>query len=269
MPLVGRRDYGQYCGLARALELVGERWALLVIRDLMVGPRRYTDLRRGLPRIPTNILAARLKELEQSGLIRRRLLPRPMEMGQCLPPMQPVGMGPGQRLPPMPPVGMGQCLPPMQPVGMGPGRRLPPAGSIVYELTERAADLAEAVLALDRWGSRQLSEPRPGEIITAESAVMALRAAFRSEAAGGLSAGYELRSAELVIHASVHDGKAEVREGPLPGADLVIATGLPLTALLGGRVSPAGAVAGAVADGRVRLTGDPALLDRFVDVFRC
>lgn len=71
------RSYGQFCGLAHALELVGERWALLVVRDLVAGPRRFTDLRRGLPRIPTNILAVRLKELEAGGVIQRRLLPRP------------------------------------------------------------------------------------------------------------------------------------------------------------------------------------------------
>lgn len=71
------RTYGQYCGVARALELVGERWALLIIRDLLVGPKRYTDLRSGLPRIPTNVLATRLKELEQAGLVVRRVLPRP------------------------------------------------------------------------------------------------------------------------------------------------------------------------------------------------
>ena len=71
------RTFGQYCGLAKALELVGERWALLIIRDLLVGPRRFTDLRNGLPRIPTNVLATRLKELEETGLIQRRLLPRP------------------------------------------------------------------------------------------------------------------------------------------------------------------------------------------------
>jgi DNA-binding HxlR family transcriptional regulator/putative sterol carrier protein len=71
------RTYGQFCGVARALELVGERWALLIVRDLLVGPRRFTDLRQGLPRIPTNVLADRLKELEQSGIVRRRVLPRP------------------------------------------------------------------------------------------------------------------------------------------------------------------------------------------------
>jgi DNA-binding HxlR family transcriptional regulator len=74
---VASRGYGQYCGLARALELVGERWALLIVRDLLVGPRRFTDLRKGLPRIPTNVLSDRLKELEADGVVQRRVLPRP------------------------------------------------------------------------------------------------------------------------------------------------------------------------------------------------
>ena len=65
------REYGQYCGVTRGLELVGERWALLIVRDLLVGPRRYGELAAGLPRIPTNILAARLKELQAAGIIRR------------------------------------------------------------------------------------------------------------------------------------------------------------------------------------------------------
>lgn len=74
---MANRTYGQYCGFARALELVGERWALLVLRDLFVGPKRFTDLQRGLPGIPSNILTARLKELEESGLVQRRVMPRP------------------------------------------------------------------------------------------------------------------------------------------------------------------------------------------------
>ncbi|HEY3548591.1 MAG TPA: helix-turn-helix domain-containing protein [Propionicimonas sp.] len=65
------REYGQYCGVTRALELVGERWALLIVRDLLVGPRRYGELAAGLPRIPSNILAARLKELQAAGILRR------------------------------------------------------------------------------------------------------------------------------------------------------------------------------------------------------
>jgi DNA-binding HxlR family transcriptional regulator len=68
---VAARDYGQYGGVARAVELIGERWALLIVRDLLVGPRRYGELAAGLPRIPTNILATRLRELQAAGVIRR------------------------------------------------------------------------------------------------------------------------------------------------------------------------------------------------------
>jgi DNA-binding HxlR family transcriptional regulator len=73
---VAARSYGQYCGITTAVELVTERWALLIIRDLLVGPRRYTDLKQGLPKIPTNILSARLKELQENGVIRRVPLAR-------------------------------------------------------------------------------------------------------------------------------------------------------------------------------------------------
>jgi DNA-binding HxlR family transcriptional regulator len=68
------RTYGQFCGLARALEIVGERWSLLVVRDLMLGPKRFNDLQRTLPRIPVSILTSRLNELEESGVVRRRVL---------------------------------------------------------------------------------------------------------------------------------------------------------------------------------------------------
>lgn len=64
--------YGQYCGLARALEVVGEPWALLVVRDLMVGAKSCDELREGLPRISADVLSARLEELEQAGVVRRR-----------------------------------------------------------------------------------------------------------------------------------------------------------------------------------------------------
>lgn len=70
------RTYGQFCGLARALEIIGERWSLLVIRDLVLGPKRFTDLQQGLPKIPTSILSTRLNELERHGVIQRRVLPQ-------------------------------------------------------------------------------------------------------------------------------------------------------------------------------------------------
>jgi len=73
----GDRSYGQYCGIARALDLVGERWALLVVRELLLGPRRFTDLRGGLPGVSTNVLAARLRRLERDGIVRRTVLPPP------------------------------------------------------------------------------------------------------------------------------------------------------------------------------------------------
>ncbi|MFK0246526.1 winged helix-turn-helix transcriptional regulator [Amycolatopsis azurea] len=70
------RTYGQFCGLARALEIIGERWSLLIVRDLVLGPKRFTELQAGLPRIPASTLSARLNELEQSGVLRRRVLPQ-------------------------------------------------------------------------------------------------------------------------------------------------------------------------------------------------
>lgn len=71
------RTYGQYCGLAKALDLVGERWTLLILRELLMGPQRYTDLRTGLPGIASNLLADRLEHLEETGLIHRERLPPP------------------------------------------------------------------------------------------------------------------------------------------------------------------------------------------------
>jgi len=72
-----KRSYGDACRFAYALDLVGERWALLVVRELLLGPKRFTDLRRGLPNASPNILAERLRELEQSGVVHRRKLPPP------------------------------------------------------------------------------------------------------------------------------------------------------------------------------------------------
>jgi DNA-binding HxlR family transcriptional regulator len=66
-----RRSYGDACGIARALDVVGERWSLLVVRELLLAPQRFSELRRALPNVPSNILADRLRELEDRGVIRR------------------------------------------------------------------------------------------------------------------------------------------------------------------------------------------------------
>jgi DNA-binding HxlR family transcriptional regulator len=72
-----KRSYGEACRFAYALDLVGERWALLIVRELLLGPKRFTDLRAGLPHASTNILSDRLRELEHSAVVRRRKLPPP------------------------------------------------------------------------------------------------------------------------------------------------------------------------------------------------
>ncbi|MEV1319757.1 winged helix-turn-helix transcriptional regulator [Micromonospora arborensis] len=71
------RTYGDACGIARALDVVGERWALLVVRELLLGPQRFSDLRRALPGVSSNMLTDRLRELESHGVLRQRRLPPP------------------------------------------------------------------------------------------------------------------------------------------------------------------------------------------------
>jgi DNA-binding HxlR family transcriptional regulator len=74
---MAKRTYGDRCGIARALDVVGERWALLVVRELLLGPKRFTDLRAGLPHVGPDVLAQRLRDLEASGVVRRDKLPPP------------------------------------------------------------------------------------------------------------------------------------------------------------------------------------------------
>jgi DNA-binding HxlR family transcriptional regulator len=195
--------------------MVGERWALLIIRDLLVGPRRFTDLRRGLPRIPTNVLADRLKELEEDGVVHRRVLPRP-------------------------------------------------DGSIVYELTPFGADLEPVVMALGRWGARTLGDPRPDEILTLDSLIIALRSTFQAAAAANIQARFELRVGDIVLHACIDRGQLEVGAGPLTAPDLIIETGPAIKSLMARELSPAAAIE----SGGVRLSGDAQRLTEFVEAFR-
>jgi DNA-binding HxlR family transcriptional regulator len=74
---VANRTYSDRCGIARALDAVGDRWALLVVRELLLGPKRFTDLRAGLPKVSPDVLAQRLRELEAAGVLRRDWLPPP------------------------------------------------------------------------------------------------------------------------------------------------------------------------------------------------
>jgi DNA-binding HxlR family transcriptional regulator len=208
------RSYGQFCGLGHALEIVGERWGLLIVRDLMVGPKRFTDLRNGLPRIPTNVLTSRLKQMEESGVIHRRLLPRP-------------------------------------------------SGAVVYELTPYGWQLEEVILALSRWGTRTLGEAGAEDIVTVDSLITALRSMFQPEAAASYDLTYELRWDDIRLHLHVDHGVLTVGTRPLDAPDLIIEAGLATHALMTGEVTPEKAID----SGLVRLSGDPALLSTFVEIF--
>jgi DNA-binding HxlR family transcriptional regulator len=211
---VKRRDYGQYCGLARALDLVGERWALLIVRDLTIRPRRYTDLQAGLPGIPTNVLSTRLKELEQAGVVERRVAPAPQR-------------------------------------------------GVVYALTPVGQDLEPVLLALGRWGSSQLGDPQPGDVITPDAAVLNMRANFQPAEATGVSGSWEIHVGDLVLHAVLTDGEFESGIGPAPGEpDLV------MTARIGADDVPSyRAFVKAAKSGKVDLVGRRELLDTFLRVF--
>jgi DNA-binding HxlR family transcriptional regulator len=211
---VTRSTYGQYCGLARAAEMIGERWGLLVLRDLLVSPKTVSQLHSGLPRVSGRLLEMRLKEMAYNGVIRES-----------------------------------------EPT---------PEGELRYELTEYGRALEDTLLALGRWGATVLDEPRPEDIVTEDSLMVALRATFRHEAASELVVSYELHIGEIVLSAVIDHGELAVHPGPLPGADLVIKPGRLLKKMLAHELSVADALAG----GQVTVTGDPALLTQFVDLFQ-
>ncbi|WP_345672006.1 winged helix-turn-helix transcriptional regulator [Streptomyces similanensis] len=198
-----RRSYDQYCSAARALDLVGDRWTLLIVRELLAGPRRYTDLHADLPGVSTDVLASRLKDMERDGLAGRRRLP-------------------------------------------------PPGAAYVYELTERGRALLPVLQALGEWGRPELGEPRPTDAVRAHWFALPLLRALDGE---GL---VEVRLEEGVFHLHVGAVSGPVYgDGPAPGepdARLVLDHAV-CTAVARGEL----ALADAVRDGRVEVSGDGAL----------
>lgn len=148
-----KRSYRQHCALARALDLVGERWTLLLVRELLTGPKRYKELARNLPGMGTNLLAARLRELGEAGIVEH--------------------------------------------------------GDATYALTERGAELEEAVLALARWGAPLLIEAEPDALWRASWNVVALKYAFRPERAARVSGVIELRVDDTCVQARLDQGTIE------------------------------------------------------------
>ena len=219
------RSYGQYCGVTTAVELIGERWAMLIVRDLIVGPRRYTDLKQGLPKIPTNILSVRLKELQEGGVVRR--------------------------------VPLKNC-------------------GLVYELTEYGRELEPIVLALGRWGFQQMGEPGPDDVVTADSLTMALRTAFRSDAAAALpAADYEVHVGDVTLRVRVEGSALRIAQlappappigGILPNGEpgVVFAAGPGIRRVISGELTAAEAIDQEVVH---VVAGDATLLERFADTF--
>ena len=212
-----KRTYGDSCGIARALDIVGERWALLVVRELVLGPKRFTDLRGGLPRVGPDMLAARLRELEEAGVVRRRTLP-------------------------------------------------PPAASKVYELTEWGAELAPALVALGRWGSRA-PMPDGAPPLGVDAAVVALETTFDTDAAGWVQATYELTLTGQVFTLEVAAGRLEITRGHAPAGVTPSASLATDTATLAAVVWHGHPIGRAVADGALRVEGDPDAAADFVGLF--
>ena len=210
------KRFDQYCPIAHALSLVGERWALLVVRELLKGPKRYTDLVAGLPGIGTNILATRLRELEAAGVLHKRKLP-------------------------------------------------PPAASTVYELTPYGAGLEEVIHAIARWGARSLGVPRREDDIDREWGLNAFPALFYPERARGLTETYVIRVDDDAFTVHLVDGRLRTELGataetPDLDATMDIST---FFGLASGDLAPETALA----QGIVRVEGDPAVLARCFHVF--
>jgi DNA-binding HxlR family transcriptional regulator len=210
-----KRSYGEACRFAHALDVVGERWALLVVRELLLGPKRFTDLRNGLSRASSNMIAERLRDLEQAGVIQRRKLP-------------------------------------------------PPAGSSVYELTEWGQELEPIVTQLGAWGARSPFPP-DSEEIGPDSIVLALRSLFDPEAAGDLSASYELRIGEQRFGVEVSNSEVELhRDAPSePAASIAAADAPTLAAVLTGQLS----LDDALASGSLAIEGAKQAAKRFLRLF--
>ena len=208
---MSRRSYGQFCGLAHALDVVGERWTLLIVRELASGPKRYTELSDALTGIGTSLLASRVRQMETDGVIQRRLA------------------------------------------------RDQPGSAVVYELSEAGRELAAAMVPLAMWGARhQMSDADVDhEAFRAEWILSYLADHVRREGPGDLTAVFEFRIDDSTACLRVRDGRVKVTPGPdtEPSDVVVRATAQTIMAIVARKTS----VEDAVADGRLEVSGDPAM----------
>ena len=210
-----RRWYQDACGTALAMELVGERWSILIMRELLLGPRRFGEIRGALVGLSANILTQRLESLEAMGVLRRRTLPSPVN-------------------------------------------------AQVYELTRWGRASEEAIFALSRWaaGSPQHDVTLP---LSNTAFVLSLRTMMDPKASLDLSIDLGFRVGGEPFRARIENGRLEIERRDAAGAEL----------LFEGEASPLASTFYGPApldqserDGKVRITGDRALAQRFVDLFR-
>jgi len=203
-----RRGYDDACGTAHALELIGERWALLVLRELMLGPRRFSELKGDLPGISANVLTQRLTDLEARGLIVKKRLP-------------------------------------------------PPASVQVYEATAWGLEAEPIVQALGRWAARS---PRhdPTLPISGVSILLSFRTMFDPARARDMKATIAFRFGEDRYYVEIGGGKLVAYRGEPDATDLVITAEPTMLAAVVYAKQPLDLV---------EIEGDPALFQRFVDLF--
>lgn len=215
---VSRRTYGQYCGLAHALDVVGERWTLLIVRELASGPKRYTELAEALAGIGTSLLATRVRQLETDGVVQRRLA-----LDQ-------------------------------------------PGSTVVYELSDAGKELAAAVVPLAMWGARHQMADADAchEAFRAEWLLSFLAADVRRDGPHDLDAVYEFHIDDSTACLRLRDGGVTVTPGPpaSPGDVVVRSRASTIAEIVGHRI----AVADALADGSLEITGDADKISALVGV---
>jgi DNA-binding HxlR family transcriptional regulator len=208
------RRYHDACGAAHGLDLVGERWALLVIRELMMGPRRFGDLRSDLCGVSANVLTQRLEGLEASGIVRRRKLP-------------------------------------------------PPASVQVYELTDWGYEVEPIFMVLGGWAARSPGHD-PTLPISGVSMMLSFKTMFDADRAKGadLAVGFIMGDDRFVVR--IKKGALKARRGEVEACDVIIDAAPPnVAAAVYGKVPPSVLEAA----GEMRLDGDRAAFERFVDFF--
>jgi DNA-binding HxlR family transcriptional regulator len=206
------RRYDDPCGIARALDVTGDRWALLVVRELIFGPKRFAQLRSGLHGVSPNVLSQRLSDLEDAGILRRDVLD-------------------------------------------------PPANVVIYQLTDRGRALEPVLVALGRWGSQ---EPltAPGNELSVNALLLALQTVFDPDRA--VDATFALHLEGDWYRLTVADRLINIIRARTEEPTVTFETdATTLRAVAFGRE----AFSEAEREGRLRVTGDRSMAERFARMF--